>query len=59
MKCHNNKCVEGAEFDVFWPGKESKMCNEHTKHAIKLAKVLGFNLSVRPLPIPTMENDEP
>lgn len=42
-------CPAPAEFDVFWPGKETKSCTKHKDAQERIAAFMGFSLPVRPV----------
>ena len=42
-------CTEAATVTVFWPGKETVACGRHHLGMQRLASVMGFTLSVRPI----------
>lgn len=46
-KCKASQCDQDARWDVFWPGQETKSCDEHAIKQRNLAFHMGFSLSVR------------
>jgi len=50
VSCVDLGCKNEAVCTIFWPGQESVMCKLHAQRAVKIADVMGFVVSMRPLP---------
>jgi hypothetical protein len=44
-KCESSDCTNAAEWDVFWPGQRTVLCERCRKRAQGIADVMGFQLS--------------
>jgi hypothetical protein len=49
MKCRSSNCSAEASFIVYWPGKETVMCDACTKRALNVSGAMGFSLAVVPI----------
>ncbi len=43
-RCRSDGCQEKGLFNVFWPGQTTQMCVRHLEAAIRVARVMGFEL---------------
>lgn len=52
-KCTQEGCKDDANHVVFWPGRGGGLpcCGTHTEKAKRVAKALGFELSVQKLTV--------
>jgi len=48
--CQQKGCDGIALFEIFWPGKTTRQCAEHTKKVLALGRNMGIQVDTRLLP---------